>query len=87
MQTSSPNSLIERNPVAAARWLLIAMEGYPAYEKAARAAMDRLTPTQQDTARQSARLWMQNHARVPERVDYRTPMNTEPTYGTSNVPS
>jgi uncharacterized protein len=87
IQSSDANSLLDRNPVTAARWLLIASEGDPAYARAAQAAMNRLNPTQQDTARQSARLWLQSHARVPERVDYRAPMNTEPTYGLGTIPS
>jgi TPR repeat protein len=87
IQSSDPNSLLDRNPVTAARWLLIASEGYPSYARAAQAAMNGLNPNQQDTARQSARLWLQSHARVPERVDYRAPMNTEPKYGLGTVPS
>lgn len=81
LENSGTSTLLSHNPVAAAKWLLIAGEGNPLYERMAQAALNKLTPIQQQTARQTATLWLQSHARVPERVDYRAPINTEPSYG------
>ena len=76
---SNSNSLIDKNPVEAAKWLLIASEGDSRYKRLALDAMKAVPKEKTEMVRIAAVTWIKNHTHVPAQIDYRLPINIEPS--------
>jgi uncharacterized protein len=72
----SDRGLIEKNPIAATRWLLIAAESDPRYKKLAAESMSKLPRDRQNSAKNSAVAWLKTFGRPAPKTDYRLPLNT-----------
>ncbi|WP_396334131.1 tetratricopeptide repeat protein [Burkholderia anthina] len=67
----------ERNIFAAAQWLWIAATGAPRYRAAADAMMGNLDKPTQQRVKQSARLWITGHMKIPPHIEYNAPLNED----------
>ncbi|NEX63384.1 tetratricopeptide repeat protein [Noviherbaspirillum galbum] len=70
------HGLTEKNPVNAAKWLLIASENNPQFKKLANEAMSKLPRDKQNSAKNMAMAWLKSYGRPMPRTDYRVPLNT-----------